>query len=368
MRFGTYYFFQAPPGHEHADIIHRELEQVEWAEELGFDEVWLTEHHFIDYGLSVDPAALAAAIASRTRWMRIGLAAAILPFHHPIRLAEQLALVDIISRGRLDVGVGRGNRPVEFAGYGVPQIESRERMDEAVEILVRAWTEERFSYQGRFYSFSNEFVIPKPLQRPHPPLYQVCVSKDTIENTALRGWPMLNSMLRGPVSQLVTSRNIYVQALEKAGRTPREIAALLRQWGVSRHIYVADTDARAQAEAKEAELWYQEAFRRFVIPERIEDTHPALQPGFRAMAERLGKVNWDDLVRETVAFGSPDTVAEKIEEMRQLGVGRLLCWMSFGGLAQEKVRRSMELFAREVMPRFRRRGSDLTLDSSAEPH
>src|SRR5687767_10844625 len=141
MKFGTYFFFQAPPGHAHADIIRRELAQMEWSEELGFDAVWLTEHHFIDYGLSVDPATLAAAIAARTRRVRIGLAAAILPFHHPVRLAEQMALVDIISEGRLDVGIGRGNRPVEFAGYGVPQIENRERMEEALEILVRAWTE-----------------------------------------------------------------------------------------------------------------------------------------------------------------------------------------------------------------------------------
>src|SRR2546427_9254344 len=100
-------------------------------------------------------------------------------------------------------------------------------------------------------------------------------------------------------------------------------------------------------------MWYQEAFRRFVIPERIEDAHPAVQPGFRAMAERLGTINWEELVRETVAFGSPDTVATKIEEMRRVGVGRILCWMNFGGLDRQKVRRSMELFAREVMPRFR---------------
>jgi alkanesulfonate monooxygenase SsuD/methylene tetrahydromethanopterin reductase-like flavin-dependent oxidoreductase (luciferase family) len=353
MRFGTYYFFQAPPGLRHQDIIHNELQQMEWAETLGFDEVWLTEHHFIDYGLAVDPATLAAAAAARTRRVRIGLAAAIAPFHHPLRLAEQMALLDIISGGRLDVGIGRGNRPVEFAGYGVEQIESRERMDETVEILLRAWTEERFSHQGRFFTVRDVGVIPKPLQRPHPPLYQVCVSKDTIENTALRGWPMLNSMLRGGVEQLVTNRDVYVNALEKAGRRPQEIARLLGDWGVSRHIYVAPTDAQAQGEAKAAELWYQEAFRRFVIPERIEDAHPSLQPGFRAMAERLGTINWEDLVRETVAFGSPGTVAAKIEAMRAIGVGQVLCWMSFGGLDQDKVRRSMELFAREVMPRFR---------------
>jgi alkanesulfonate monooxygenase SsuD/methylene tetrahydromethanopterin reductase-like flavin-dependent oxidoreductase (luciferase family) len=353
MKFGTFFFFQAAPGHRHADIIHRELEQVEWTEELGFDEVWFTEHHFIDYGLSVDPSSLAAAAASRTRRVRIGLAAAILPFHHPLRLAEQMALVDIISNGRLDVGVGRGNRPAEFAGYRVPQVESRDRFEETVEILRLAWTQERFSFHGRFFDFDDVRVIPKPLQQPHPPIYQVCVSKDGIENTALRGWPMLNSVLTGPADQLVANRDTYLATLEKTGRSAPEIAALLGRWGVSRQIYVAETDAQALAEAKEAELWYQESFRRFVVPERIEDAHPSLQPGFRAMADKLSRVTWEDLVRETLAFGSPDTVARHIAYMRELGVGQVLCWMNFGGLPQDKIRRSMELFAREVMPRFR---------------
>ena len=161
-------------------------------------------------------------------------------------------------------------------------------------------------------------------QRPHPPLYQVCVTKDGIENTALRGWPMLNSVLFGPVDQLVTNRDTYVNTLDRAGRTPEEIAALLARWGVSRQIYVADTDAKALAEAKDAELWYQDSFRRFVIPERIEDAHPTLQPAFRAMADRLGTITWEALVAETLAFGSPDTVARHIEYMRHapLSVGR----------------------------------------------
>jgi alkanesulfonate monooxygenase SsuD/methylene tetrahydromethanopterin reductase-like flavin-dependent oxidoreductase (luciferase family) len=353
MRFGTFFFFQAPPGHRHDEIIRRELEQIEWTEELGFDAAWLTEHHFIDYGLSVDPAALAASAATRTRRIRIGLAAAILPFHHPIRLAEQMALIDIISSGRLDVGVGRGNRPAEFAGYRVPQEQSRERFDETVAIMTRAWTEERVTFEGRFFTVPGVSVIPKPVQRPHPPLYQVCVSKDGIENTALRGWPMLNSVLFGPVDQLVANRDIYVETLRKSGRTEAEVTALLQRWGVSRQIYVAPTDAQALEEAKAAELWYQESFRRFVLPERIEDAHPSLQPGFRAMAERLGTITWERLVAETLAFGSPDTVARHIEVMRTMGVGQVLCWMNFGGLPQDRVRRSMELFAREVMPRFR---------------
>jgi alkanesulfonate monooxygenase SsuD/methylene tetrahydromethanopterin reductase-like flavin-dependent oxidoreductase (luciferase family) len=151
----------------------------------------------------------------------------------------------------------------------------------------------------------------------------------------------------------LANRDTYVETLRKAGRSAEEIAALLRRWGVSRQIYVADTDARALADTKDAELWYQESFRKFVIPDRIEDAHPSLQPGFRAMAERLAAVSWERLVRETLAFGSPDTVARHIEAMRAMGVGQVMCWMNFGGLAQDKVRRSMELFAHEVMPRFR---------------
>jgi alkanesulfonate monooxygenase SsuD/methylene tetrahydromethanopterin reductase-like flavin-dependent oxidoreductase (luciferase family) len=354
VRFGTFFFFQAVPWLSHEEVVHRELEQMEWTEELGFDQVWLTEHHFIDYGLAVDPATLAAVAASRTRRVRIGLAAAILPFHHPLRLAEQTALVDVVSRGRLDVGVGRGNRPAEFRGYNVPQHESRERFEEAVEILKRAWTEERFSHAGRFFTVGDARVMPRPWQKPHPPLYQVCGSKESVEATAARGWPMLNSVLRGNAEQqLATHRDVYVAALRKAGRSDADVAALLAHWGVSRQIYVAPTDAQALAEAKDAELWYQESFRRFVLPERIEDAHPSLQPHFRQLAERLEKVNWDDLVRETVAFGSPDTVARKIEAMRAAGVGHVLCWMNFGGLPQDRIRRSMELFGREVLPHFR---------------
>jgi alkanesulfonate monooxygenase SsuD/methylene tetrahydromethanopterin reductase-like flavin-dependent oxidoreductase (luciferase family) len=354
VRFGTFFFFQAVPWLSHEEVVHRELEQMEWTEELGFDQVWLTEHHFIDYGLAGDPATLAAVAASRTRRVRIGLAAAILPFHHPLRLAEQTALVDVVSRGRLDVGVGRGNRPAEFRGYNVPQHESRERFEEAVEILKRAWTEERFSHAGRFFTVGDARVMPRPWQKPHPPLYQVCGSKESVEATAARGWPMLNSVLRGNAEQqLATHRDVYVAALRKAGRSDADVAALLAHWGVSRQIYVAPTDAQAQAEAKDAELWYQESFRRFVLPERIEDAHPSLQPHFRQLAERLEKVNWDDLVRETVAFGSPDTVARKIEAMRAAGVGHVLCWMNFGGLPQDRIRRSMELFGREVLPHFR---------------
>lgn len=352
MKFGTFFFFQFPPGHNASQIIHNELEQMVWSEELGFDHIWLTEHHFIDYGLSVDPPLLAATAAARTSHIRIGTAACILPFHNPIRLAEQLAMVDIISNGRLDVGIGRGNRPAEFAGYNIPQIENRRRYEEIKTILEKAWTEECFSYEGEFYKFNEVRVIPKPLQQPHPPFYVVAVGPDTVAATGRLGLPMLNSVLFGSLEQLIAGRDSYMKEMRAAGFHEDQVAGNMAKWGVSRHVYVAPSDAQALEEAREAELWYQESLRRFLIPDRIEDAHPDLQPGFRAMDERLSKVTWENLVAETLVFGSPDTVARHMETMRDMGVGEALCWMNFGGLAQDKVRRSMELFSREVMPHF----------------
>ena len=353
MKFGTFFFFQLPPGHQPADVIHRELEQMDWTEELGFDQLWITEHHFIEYGLSVDPPAIAAAAAMRTKRIRIGLAAAILPFHNPIRLAEQLALVDIMSKGRLDVGIGRGNRPMEFSGYQIPQIENRERFEEIQQILIDAWTKESFSFEGKHYRVPHVRVLPKPYQQPHPPIYVVCVGPDTVKATARQGLPMLNSVLFGTIDPLIANRDSYTSTMKASGFSDKDIANALTKWGVSRQVYVANTDQQALEEAHDAEMWYQSSLKRFLVPERIEDAHPDLQPGFRMMAERLSKITWEDLCRDTLVFGSPDTVTRKMKEMEKIGVGQAMCWMNFGGLPQANVRRSMELFSKEVMPHFR---------------
>src|SRR5262249_43673162 len=142
VRFGTYFFLQSPPGRSAAEIIAEEVEQMVLSEELGFDSVWLTEHHYADYGLSAAPSVLAATLAARTERVSIGTAVYVVPFHHPLRLAEETATLDIVSRGRLVVGIGRGNRPLEFLGHLVPQEESRTRLEEGVDVLVQAWTQE----------------------------------------------------------------------------------------------------------------------------------------------------------------------------------------------------------------------------------
>src|SRR5438105_10328685 len=141
------------------------------AEELGFDSVWLTEHHYADYGLSAAPSPILATLAARTRRIRLGMAVYVIPFHHPLRLAEETATIDILSGGnRLIVGLGRGNRPLEFYGHRVPQEESRTRLEEGVAMLLQAWTQERVTFHGRHWQLDDVPVYPKPLTKPHPPL------------------------------------------------------------------------------------------------------------------------------------------------------------------------------------------------------
>jgi alkanesulfonate monooxygenase SsuD/methylene tetrahydromethanopterin reductase-like flavin-dependent oxidoreductase (luciferase family) len=353
VRFATYYFLQAPPGHADADILREEVDQMVLSEELGFDSIWLTEHHYADYGLSSAPSVLLATVAARTRRIRLAIAVYVIPFHHPLRLAEETATIDILSGGRLTVGLGRGNRPMEFYGHGVPQEQSRSRMEEGVEVLLQAWTRERVEFQGKHWNIHNVPVYPKPLQKPHPPLAFAVTSPETIAWTAKQGFGMLSSGLGTPLPQTLKNRDAYVEGLRSSHFTKSQIDDLLARWVVTKHVYVAPTDAEARAEARGPEMWYRDAFIRSLSAEAISGLPPSVYENSEAMINRLRSQTWEDLLESALFIGSPDTIARKIEELTQAGVGELACWMSFGGLAPDKVRRSMRLFAEEVMPRFR---------------
>jgi alkanesulfonate monooxygenase SsuD/methylene tetrahydromethanopterin reductase-like flavin-dependent oxidoreductase (luciferase family) len=359
VRFGTYYFLQAPPGRTDADILREEVSQMVLSEDLGFDSVWLTEHHYADYGLSSAPTALLATVAARTERVRLGTAVYVIPFHHPLRLAEETATLDILSGGRLIVGLGRGNRPMEFYGHGVPQQQSRDRMEEGVDVLLQAWTQERVDYAGTYWQIHDVPVYPKPLQQPHPPLAFAVTSPETIAWTARQGYGMLSSGLGTPLPQTVKNRDAYVQGLRDNGFNQTQIDDLLGRWVVTKHVYVAPTDAEAQAEAHAPEMWYRDAFIRSLSADHLHDLHQSVYDGANAMLTRLRSQTWEDLLQSALVIGSPDTVAGKIRDLEQVGVGEVVCWMNFGGLAPEKVRRSMRLFAEEVMPRFHRARSSV---------
>jgi alkanesulfonate monooxygenase SsuD/methylene tetrahydromethanopterin reductase-like flavin-dependent oxidoreductase (luciferase family) len=353
MRFGTYYFLQATPGRPAEAIVADEVEQMVLSERLGFDSVWLTEHHYADYGISSAPSVLLATVAARTERIKLGMAVWVLPFHHPLRLAEETATLDILSRGRLVVGLGRGNRPLEFLGHGIVQDESRSRLEEGVEILRKAWTEERVSFQGRHWQLDAIPVYPKPLTKPHPLLAFAVTSPQSLEWAGTNGFAILSSGLTTPLEALQRQRETYVTALRKAGHAESAISDLLGRWIVSKHVHVAPTDAEARAEAEGPERWYLDAFARSIRPTGLRGISDAVRQQASASADRVDALRWEELVEDRLLIGSPATVRCKVEELREIGVGELLCWMNFGGLAPEKVRRSMALFANEVMPSFR---------------
>jgi alkanesulfonate monooxygenase SsuD/methylene tetrahydromethanopterin reductase-like flavin-dependent oxidoreductase (luciferase family) len=353
VRFATYYFLQAPPGRADVDILREEVDQMVLSEELGYDSIWLTEHHYADYGLSSAPSVLLATVAARTQRIRLAIAVYVIPFHHPLRLAEETATLDILSGGRLTVGLGRGNRPMEFYGHGVPQEQSRARMEEGVEVLVQAWTRDRVNFKGVHWQVDNVPVYPKPLQKAHPPLAFAVTSPETIAWTAKHGYGMLSSGLGTPLAQTIKNRDAYVEALCENNFTRSQIDELLNRWVVTKHVYVAPTDAEAEAEAHAPEMWYRDAFIRSLSAEGLVGLDPSVYEGARSMIARLRSQSWDDLLGSALVVGSPETVASKVAELQQAGVGELACWMNFGGLSPDKVRRSMRLFAEEVIPRFR---------------
>jgi alkanesulfonate monooxygenase SsuD/methylene tetrahydromethanopterin reductase-like flavin-dependent oxidoreductase (luciferase family) len=353
VRFGTYFFLQAPPGRTGAEILPEEVDQMVLAEDLGFDSVWLTEHHYADYGLSSAPSVLLATLAARTRRIQLGMAVYVIPFHHPLRLAEETASIDILSGGRLIVGLGRGNRAFEFFGHGIPQQENRARMEEGVEVLLQAWTRERVNYRGTYWQIDNVPIYPKPLQKPHPPLAFAITSPETIAWAAQHGYAMLSSGLGTPLAALANNRDLYVNGLRESGYSQTDIDRLLKRWVVTKHVYVAPTDAEALAEAREPQMWYRDSFIRSMSAEGLPGLHESVYKAAEATIARLSAQTWENLVENALIIGSPDTVAAKIAQLEQHSVGEVVCWMNFGGIPPVKVRRSMRLFAQEVIPHFR---------------
>ena len=355
MKFGAFNLLQHPEAAQrpeaYRDELEHQLEQMEYAEELGFDSVWLAEHHFSEYGMMSDALLLAAHVAARTRRVRIGIAVSVLPFHNPIRLAEQIAAVDHLSNGRLDQGVGRGYQPYEFQGFGIDMDESRGRFDECLEIMLKAWTQDSFSHEGRFFNIPEVSLYPKPLQKPHPPLFVAAVSDETVIATARRGLPILSGQVFMPFQLTLEKIRLYQKALSESGASPNAIDRLTKQSYFQRFVYVADSNAKAKEEPRDALMNYIEILTKSTLPPFAAKLPSTYADYKRRAADRV-KLTYDEMWDETLIFGNPDRCAAKIRELRDMGVDSMLCWMVFGGLEHGKVLRSMELFAKEVMPQF----------------
>ena len=315
------------------EVVEQALWEVDFAERHGFESVWVTEHHFSGYGSIGVPSVYAAGIAQRTRRIRIGYAVAVVPLHHPLRLAEEISWVDHLSEGRLAVGVGPGFSAFEFGAFGVPVNQRHARLVEGFEVVRRALAEPEILFEGKRLA-----IHPRPYTRPHPPFYWASTNDESLRKAGAEGLPILFGL--EPVAQLAERLERYRAIRAAAGVSDDAIDREIGEMYVLRRICIADTDAEALREVREPLRWYREM--TILVHERGEaiDTVPTFADG--------------SIIETTdgACFGSVTTVTRQLDELRALGLRKVIGWFHFGNMPHGSVRRSMQLVASDVIPRY----------------
>lgn len=350
MQFGMMYLFSEYGETPQAQVFKEFMEEVELAEELGFDSVWLPEHHFTVYGMLGDTLTMAAALATRTSRIKIGTAVVLLPLQNPVRVAEQAALVDCLSDGRLLLGVGRAYQPGEFGGFGIDPAESRQRFAESMEILMKCFSGEKFSYEGEYWNATDVLLYPKPVQQPHPPMYMAAVSPPSYELAAGHGLSILRAPRFTSLPVVQEQWELYTGFMQDAGRDP-----MAQDQPMLMQTFVADTAEDAKRIAEPHAIWYHELFQQVLPGAPGKKIHEGYEV-YDTVRKNHAKVTYDDLAQWGSAFGTPDDVADRIVTYAQAaGVNHWMAEMKFGGMSHEDTMRSMRLFASDVMPQVKER-------------
>ncbi len=357
MKFGMLHLFENPDERTEHQIVKDQLDIIQAAEDVGFDSVWPAEHHFSEYGYCPSPALTLAAISRVTKRIRLGTGVVVLPFHDPVRVAEEYAFLDLMCDGRLEFGVGRGYQPLEFKGHRVDQTKSRGIFRESLEIITQAWTQERVNYDGQFFTIDDVWVRPKPLQKPHPPIWIAAISPETYPLVGKLGANLLYAPVFTPEGKPIVERlEAYRAALRESGHDPatKRIAAL-------RMIYVADSMEEARREFAGPVIWYYRTFGKYVTTPKDEPPVPGYE-SYGATRDLAADIDFEALVDAGVVIaGTPDYCCEQIEKLEQdWGFTDLLCWTRLGGMDTHKVMRSMELMERHVFPHFKEKESVTT--------
>jgi alkanesulfonate monooxygenase SsuD/methylene tetrahydromethanopterin reductase-like flavin-dependent oxidoreductase (luciferase family) len=353
MRFGWLTLALSPTPEEDALRIDQQIEQVCVAESLGFGDVWLTEHYFTGESVYNDALLFASALTQRTTRIRIGFAVIQMPFHHPIRLAVQLALLDNLSKGRIDVGLGKGSvyNEYEFLGHGLRSNDNRARMTEAIEILERAWRESPLVYEGKYFNLKVPQLRPRPVQQPGPPIWRSVISPGSFTECGRLGIPILTARL--PVDRIKDRWQLYEAGLIEGGHDNRTRARLLAQAALWRNVYVADSDAQAEDEISTLLLRTRAHMMHVRHKYNPADFHidPVMLNPWTDPA--VGESEALAFVLATGSlFGSPFRVKEQVAELRETGVQHLLCQTGFGDMTHEQNLLSMRRFGEHVMPAF----------------
>ena len=332
MKFGVLQFFSWSRRIPLPEVYERALQRIEIMDQTGYDAVWLAEHHFTTYSVCPSIHMMGTHVAARTERLRIGTGVSLAAFYHPLRLAEEVALLDVLSGGRVNWGAGRGFDPTEFRTFGVPVEESSARFREAVEIVLAAWQSERLSYRGKHWSFEDVDVLPKPLQEPHPPVWLAATSPDSIRRAAEQGYTILMDP-HATHGEIAHKRELYRATLEAHGHSIEG-----REIPMARLLAVAPSEEAARETARRGAAW---TVGSYANPTKL----PQGPDGAGAIAARAGGDPVERYVDEVVVHGTPESVRDQLERLRdEMSLDYLLC----APLSHE----TFMLFTEKVLPKL----------------
>ena len=337
MEFGI--FYQLPcaddqtPAERYADTIS----QAQLADQLGFDTVWLAEVHFNPrFSVLPAPLLLGSAIAQTTKQLKIATAVNLMPLHHPVRLAEEFATLDVISQGRAILGTGRGAMLRQYQGYGVDVDEGRERFVEGLDMVLKAWTSDELNYEGKYYQVSGVRVVPKPYQQPHPPVYIASNSNDTFPLVGELGHNILIAPIVVSLDGAKAGLDEYRHQLKAHGHDP-----VTKKVNVNVLVHTAKDEGGGSTQGFEGSV------RNYLSNLQVNRS--------RVVTGRVRDLSYEHVSTELSAIGSPERVIDKLESIIELlGADEIMCWFATGGLLpNQDVHASMRLFAEEVIPHFK---------------
>lgn len=356
MKFGLLYEMETPrPWHALSEynIYWEALAQIELADRLGFDYVWEVEHHFLEeYSHSSAPEVFYGAVSQRTKNIRIGHGVRLLPFHfnHPIKVAEQAAVLDIMSNGRVDIGTGRSTTAQELDGFGVDYERTREEMREAQEIIVKAWTEEILEYNGKLMKVPPRRVVPKPIQRPHPPMWMACVAPDSYEMAGDRGLGVLSFAMNWENVQksMADYRKACANRSNLIPKFPTE------QFAGLAIVHVAENKEEEQI-GLDGARWFLEQVTNLFRPLMAKNqlyTYEYLRHLFAVDQEPQHLPDAAIKQHAMVVVGNPDEVIRKFEVFANAGIDQVICFKQAGRIPHANIMQSFKRMGRYVLPYF----------------
>jgi len=362
MKFGQFELVRWHQDVTPADSIRRSMEKIELGDQIGMDEIWIAEHHFSRHGLISGIFSLLGNVAARTKNARIGTAIVVLPFRNPIQVAEEAATVDIVSGGRLTLGVGAGYQRMEFEAYGLDIEDARAKFREYLSVIQEAWKPEPLTFKGDFIDVSDVNVLPKPLQQPGIPIHiAVSTSPESVDFAASQDMPIIVGGPTAAMGQVPEVLRLWHDRMEHYGNAHEHI-----DLGVAVDIYVAETMEKAQSDIAGLEDVIEEEFARVGHPRTADGKTPAdykhwaTRDGDRSIfnrsmiepdpSSRAGKKAREAGMLPLV--GTPEVVIERIETLQSLGINSIRGAFGAAGLEQGKMLDSMRMFAEEVMPHF----------------